>query len=374
MLDTQSDSTFITEDLARKLHSASSPARLEISTMTAKTVTDCRKYYGLKVRAYDSKEWINLPPTYSKDHIPANRNHIPDMNMIRQWKHLSPLKGKLPPLQECEVGLLIGFNCPDALAPLEVILGARTEPYAQKTVLGWIIVGSNITSEDQTTQESAPSEFYDGIHISHRIKTQDLNTSELIKSMESDFKDSSHNSIESMSQEDLRFLALMKNGIRQDRDNFYEMPLPFKSENPKLPLNKDIAMQHLIHLKKRFMRSQEYFEDYKTFMENIVSSGDVEAIPESENPRWYVPHHGVYHPRKNKLRVVFDCSATYHGMSLNQCLLQGPDQMNSLVGVLCRFREEPIAICSDIERMFHQFRVRQEYRNYLCFLWWQDKN
>jgi hypothetical protein len=141
--------------------------------------------------------------------------------------------------------------------------------------------------------------------------------------MESDFKDGSHNSIES--QEELRFLTLMENGIRQDRDNFYEMLLPFKSENPELPLNKDVAMQCLIHLKKRFMRSQ-YFQDYKNFMENIVSSGDVEAIPESENLRWYVLHHRVYHPRKNKLHIVFDCSTTYHGMSLNQCLLQRPDE------------------------------------------------
>ena len=31
--------------------------------------------------------------------------------------------------------------------------------------------------------------------------------------------------------------------------------------------------------------------------------------------------------------------------------------MNSLVGVLCRFREKPIAIMGDVKRMFHQFRV-----------------
>ena len=52
----------------------------------------------------------------------------------------------------------------------------------------------------------------------------------------------------------------------------------------------------------------------------------------------YVPHHGLYHPKKpGKIRVVFDCSAQYAGISLNQKLLQGPDLTNSLVGVLCRF-------------------------------------
>ena len=56
----------------------------------------------------------------------------------------------------------------------------------------------------------------------------------------------------------------------------------------------------------------------------------------------YEVHHGVYHPEKpSKIRVVFDC-ARYAGTSLNQNLLQGPDLMNSLVIVLCRFRQEAV--------------------------------
>lgn len=83
----------------------------------------------------------------------------------------------------------------------------------------------------------------------------------------------------------------------------------------------------------------------------------------------------MYHPQKpGKLRVVFDCSAKYMGQSLNDHLLQGPDMMNMLVGVLCRFRKEPVAFVCDIEQMFHQFKVNVEHRNYLRFLWWDDGN
>jgi hypothetical protein len=79
-------------------------------------------------------------------------------------------------------------------------------------------------------------------------------------------------------------------------------------------------------------------------MDDVVMSGDVEEVPKGESPKWFVPHHCVMHPKKGKLRVVLDCSARFRGTSINNNLLQGPDQMNSFIGVLCRFREEEVAI------------------------------
>ena len=83
--------------------------------------------------------------------------------------------------------------------------------------------------------------------------------------------------------------------------------------------------------------------------------------------------HGVFHPKKpDKLRIVYDCSAKYKGGSLNEHLLSGPDLTNSIVGVLLRFRQESFAFMCDIEGMFHQFKVHEEYRDFLRFLWWEN--
>ena len=50
---------------------------------------------------------------------------------------------------------------------------------------------------------------------------------------------------------------------------------------------------------------------------------------------WYIPHHGVYHPSKTgKIRVVFDLSAEFHGISINMALLAGLDLTNQRVGAL----------------------------------------
>ncbi|XP_068720553.1 uncharacterized protein [Montipora capricornis] len=54
--------------------------------------------------------------------------------------------------------------------------------------------------------------------------------------------------------------------------------------------------------------------------------------------------------------------------------LPGPDLTNNLVGVLICFREEPIAIMADIERMFHQVRVSPKDCDALCFLWWPEND
>ena len=59
---------------------------------------------------------------------------------------------------------------------------------------------------------------------------------------------------------------------------------------------------------------------------------------------------------KNETRSVSfsTCSAEYKGEALIKHLLQGPDLTNKLVGVLSRFRHEPVAFTADIEAMFLQ--------------------
>ena len=88
-------------------------------------------------------------------------------------------------------------------------------------------------------------------------------------------------------------------------------------------------------------------------MNEMLEKRYAEVVPASEQETdskvWYVPHHGVYHPKKSKIRVVFDCSAEHRGVSLNSQLLQGPDVGNSLIGVLIRFRKEVVGLSCDIQ-------------------------
>lgn len=196
----------------------------------------------------------------------------------------------------------------------------------------------------------------------------------MIKVLESDFSErrvkESH-----FSQEDQRFVSIMEKGVKVKADGHCELPLPFKEERPGLENNNICAEHRLQCLKKRLVRDKQYRNDYTTFMNERIERGDAEKVLLEElnkSPAWYIPHHGVYHPQKpGKIRVVFDCSAKYKGVSLNDHLLTGPELTNTNrcpVSV----SQGPVAVMCDIKRMFHQFRVRAEDQDYLRFLWWDN--
>lgn len=67
LLDTQSDSTFMLEDLAMELNVNTQPVQLKLSTMTAvNTVTASKTVSGLHVQQ-----------AYTRDFIPVDKSHIP---------------------------------------------------------------------------------------------------------------------------------------------------------------------------------------------------------------------------------------------------------------------------------------------------------
>ena len=394
LLDNASDTTFIKTSTLRNLGIEGPELKLKLYTMHGNTEIQVQKVDGLMVERFDKKVKIELPKTYSRDSIPSRRNQIPRSETASLWPHLQRIESKIPPYQEhLEVGILIGCNCPRAIKPREVITGKGDDPYAIRTLLGWGIVGP-VTLVKELLNDAANEET-----TCHRIVTQEIGQAKRIASkfvidtrtkevinpyqvkqmFELDFSERNTGD-QALSQEDRKFLARVTENIRHRDDGHYEMPLPLKDPNTKLPNNRDMASQRLKQLKRRFASDEKYRDDYTTFMNTVIQSGYAEKVPtrnedEDKNNQqvWYIPHHGVYHPKKpNKIRVVFDCSAEFKGESQNKHLLQGPDMTNNLTGVLCRFCQEAVAFMCDIEGMFHQVKVSKAFRDLLRFLWWEN--
>ena len=85
---------------------------------------------------------------------------------------------------------------------------------------------------------------------------------------------------------------------------------------------------------------------------------------------WYLPHHLVTNINKpGKVRRVSNAASIFKGTYLNSNFLTGPDLIINLVGLLLRFRENPVAISADIEAMFMQVGINEKDQPSMRFLW-----
>ena len=363
LLDTQSDTSFVDETIAQQLCGGYSTS-LTISTVTSQSKTvKVQKYNNVKIQGLNTHKILIIPELFTRKHIPVNRSHIPTKETALQWDHLRPIASELSSLKDYPVGLLIGYNCSEALIPLSVISGKANEPFAVCTNLGWSIVGGKGTCSSKSAE----------ITYTHRVSTKEkrITSQSVLQCLEEEFRDLED--LRPTSQNDLLFMQIMESNIKLV-DGQYSMPLPFR-KRPSLPDNRSCVLTRFKKLLSRFKRDPTYATKYRAFIDEFIQNGEAEEVTTSTLNCWYLPHHGVVHPAKpDKVRVVFDASAEFHAQSLNKHLLHGPDLTNNLTGVLCRFRQKKIAVMCDIKKMFHQFKVEACDRDFLRFLWLNKQN
>lgn len=369
-LDPGSTATFCTEDLQKKLNIKGKPTRILLSTMGQdkpgeQKLMNSFVISDLEVCGLEDTKFIELPKVFTHSNIPVHIKNIPKKSDIQKWSYLNEVR--LPEI-EADVGLLIGANCSRAMEPWHVINAKDGGPYAVKTAIGWVVNGP-VRKELNDAMNKTPTFSVNRISVMEIEKL-------LVQQYNTDFPERNYDDREEMSCEDKQFMqSVQKTTVFEN--GHYSIGLPLRNEKLQMPNNRCVAEQRIACLLRKFKKNPEFFEEYKSFMETIIDKGyavqvPVQQLKRDDNRLFYIPHHGVYHPKKKKLRVVFDCTASFQDRSLNSELLQGPDLTNTLVGVLLRFREEPVAIMADIESMFYQVKVPERDADLLRFLWWPN--
>ena len=376
--DNGSGGCFLTENLKQQIGVDGERTELQLGTMHGQSLVTTTVVNDLVVTDLEDKNPIEIPRSYTRMEIPVTEQQIPTPEVVKQWEHLRGVAERMPEfIPNLEVGLLIGSNCPAAMEPLEVVPSGDKGPYAMRLRHGWTLTGP-LPVKDSPIPDNVTC---------HRITVREVESIKEVVSpqaiqqmFELDFNDHKYGPDEyGYSQEDKKFIREVKQGIRH-QDGYYVIPLPFREPQLTMPNNRDQALKRANWQRKKMLHDENYRNDYVNFVNEMIARGYARKVPEDRleaNPGkvWYIPHHGIYHPRKpHKIRVVFDCSAKHKGTSLNDQLLQGPDLTNSLVGVLTRFRQDRVAFMADIEAMFHQVRVPDEQCDFLRFLWWPDGN
>ncbi|KAJ8031579.1 hypothetical protein HOLleu_24812 [Holothuria leucospilota] len=396
LIDDQSDGSLINGNLLDSLDVTGKKSRYAVKTVNGLKEIEGRKLSGLTIESLDGTVQGLAPTLFECNNIPGNRSEIPTPEAAASFSHLKQIAASLPKLNDdAEIAILLGRDAPQFHKIREVINGDDDQPWAHRLDLGWVVMGEVCLNgahvrgnHNQRTKDTVTTNFTQVLKNGRTsVNFQPCSNVVEVKRGQLEQGEVGENVFVSTylderlgpSLDDLEFMEIMSKELVKDPAGNWCSPLPFRSNRRKLPNNRPQAETRMNTLSKALARDELKKEHYFEFMGKILDKNLAERVADECTDTsmemkevWYLPHFGVYHPRKpDKLRVVFDSSAAFSGVSLNDVLLSGPDLMNQLLGVLIRFREEPVAITADIEQMFYAFKVREDHRRYLRFLWYE---
>ena len=394
LLDSGANKTFCERSLLESLGvTDAEPVIFNISTLASKCPSKVDTVStSLTILPLNNQDAMDLPDVVMTEAIPASPNKVPDSCLLDSLDYLKGVS--LDEVEGGTVSLLIGNDNILAHRCLECRFSpdpARL-PDAVRTPLGWLLKGPALSE----VAGSNASFFTNSCHsmdsllakellVNDRgefwsrdqVENTDLVDMENLLTWLQSHKEASEFGMK-YSGEDVMAYDFMERNI-EFVDGHYQMPLPWKNNAVKLPESRAMATRRLQHLKRRLEKNPDLHQKYTEQMEAYIKKGYAKVVQDKEasakRRMWYLPHHAVINEKKpGKVRIVFDCAARLCGQSFNDHLMKGPNLVNSIVGVLLRFRKHLIAVVGDIESMFHQVRVSPEDCDSLRFLWWPQGN
>ena len=181
---------------------------------------------------------------------------------------------------------------------------------------------------------------------------------------------------ETLSPEDSKTISLFDSTCKRDKSQ-YIVQLPFKTE-VRPPTNYGRAIGQLKSLQKTFISKPELFSSYQHIFSEYLALDFIEKVENpvvTEGTTHYLPHHPVYKSSvTTPIRVVFNASSksNKNTLSLNDCLLKGPNLTSKLFDTLLEFRVNPVAAVADISKAFLRIQISEMDRDYTRFLFFED--
>lgn len=367
LLDECASSTLIEDDIAKRLNLVGPVVPLLMGW--TKEITN------LEEQSMQVKLGISAVGNHSERYTIKNVRTVKHLSLPTQCLNPTNLRKNYPYLKDVDLvclknaipTILIGLDNTNLIAPLEILKDpSEIGPVAVRTKLGWTVHGPEVHGNNLVT------------HPTFLICECNRFEEERVDSMVEKYFSQEDFGVklsisQSESPENKTALDILEKTTRRD-GNIYETGLLWRTKSIVMPNNFSMCFRRLISVEHKMKMNPIFGEAYKMKIEDYVNKKYAKKLSEEEyckisNNMWLLPHFGVSTVSKPKLRLVFDAKATYCGVSLNSCLLSGPDQYNSIVGVLFKFREGEFAVAADVREMFHMVKIREEDRRFQCFLW-----
>ena len=245
---------------------------------------------------------LSLPRLYTRREIPVDKEKIAAPTKIKEWKHLRSISNEIVQRDDVQVGLLIGANYMKALEPTKIIHSEGGDPYAYTNRLGWCVVGPiNCISKGITTScncvvvRDVESSKFASYHFAMEKPVKDISLEETFQAMYRHYfnepelvRTSTMLKCGEVSHEEKKFMEIFDRGTTKKNDH-YVVPLPFRDPSLMLPNDKQHAIQRLMGLKRTFMKDNKFFQDYLSFMGNLLRSGYANRSDASPTGKtWYI--------------------------------------------------------------------------------------
>ncbi|XP_026328071.1 uncharacterized protein LOC113236280, partial [Hyposmocoma kahamanoa] len=291
-----------------------------------------------------------------------------------EYAHLRGLDRSEVCYNNVKPGILVGADNWHLIVSRQLLVGGRREPVASLTSLGWTVHGTVPKVINSTANENVFHAYTYRADISRTCNDLDERLEDRMKQ---------HFAIDSIgiskiakpSRSEERALDIFARTAKRIGHQF-EVGLPWKDDVVVMPPSYDMALRRLRTIERKMDASPEFKREYEAQVQNLLDKGYAEPCQgnEADSPiGWYLPHFAVRNVNKpGKLRLVHDAAATVNGTCLNDKLLDGPDLLRSLPGVLFRFRERDVAVSADIREMFMRIKIRKADQPAQMFLWRGD--
>ncbi|XP_052806575.1 uncharacterized protein LOC128235822 [Mya arenaria] len=279
---------------------------------------------------------------------------------VHRWAHLKGIKfpklGKKP-----KIDLLIGLDHAKLHRSLEEIVGEPNSPIARLTPLGWTCIGP---VKNQNYKDTC-------LYTFNTVQC----TSELHQIDETLKRFWETEAIENrpkMNSEEVKSLKIVEDTLEYNEENKrYTVSIPWKDNKKDLVINYEHAMKRFEHTERKLNKDINLKKAYAETIESYKEKGYISEVSSTNDQEWYMPHFPVIKSDREttKMRIVFDASAKYKDLSLNNVICQCPKQQNELFDILLRFRMKAVAIMCDIQEMYLQVGLANPDRAMHRFLW-----
>uniref|UniRef100_A0A336KCY2 CSON003512 protein n=1 Tax=Culicoides sonorensis TaxID=179676 RepID=A0A336KCY2_CULSO len=315
LLDGAAQTSFITAKAAKCLGLPQLQTHVQVAGVhgNPKLLTKAVKL-EIKSRLSESTDW-NIPSNIQladpKFNVPQEIDILINAHLTYEWQFVGQIK-----------------------------LG-KDKPIAQKTMLGWVIVGSL-----------------------HATMEKFWSVEELIAPAKK------------FTKEERECEIHFQNNVQRTDDGRIVVRLPFKINPEQLGHSYDIAKRRLYQISRKFTQDCQMSQHYHQFMQEYQELGHMKSSTAVRHS-YYIPHFSVLNPGSTttSFRVVFDASAaTETGLSLNDALMVGPCIQRELFTHLLTFRCKPIALTGDISKMYRQIAIHEDDQKWQKILWYKNNH